>query len=394
MKNFESVAANENNPKWENMIKREKTLYNDESDLRTSFERDFTRILHSDAYKRLKHKTQVFFSPENDHICTRIEHVNYVESVSYTIANHLGLNTELTRAISIGHDIGHGPFGHKGERILSQISKQYLGDSFWHEKNGLYIADKVELLKDREGNKQNLNLCYATRDGIISHCGEIDENSLKPREEVINLEEYNYPNQYKPYTWEGCVVKISDKISYIGRDIEDAIALGIIDGDLKELKDTFGAELTNSSIMNILVEDICNNSSVEKGLAFSDKALNLMNNIKKFNYENIYNSKRMQSSNRFFELVINEIFDTLKETYDGENTINNLETLKNWYPKFIPKFERWLAQYWNLKREPEQKNIPIFDINNAKDYNKSIITFISGMTDKYAMDVYNEIIRF
>lgn len=394
MKNFESVAANENNPKWENMIKREKTLYNDESDLRTSFERDFTRILHSDAYKRLKHKTQVFFSPENDHICTRIEHVNYVESVSYTIANHLGLNTELTRAISIGHDIGHGPFGHKGERILSQISKQYLGDSFWHEKNGLYIADKVELLKDREGNKQNLNLCYATRDGIISHCGEIDENSLKPREEVINLEEYNYPNQYKPYTWEGCVVKISDKISYIGRDIEDAIALGIIDGDLKELKDTFGAELTNSSIMNILVEDICNNSSVEKGLAFSDKALNLMNNIKKFNYENIYNSKRMQSSNRFFELVINEIFDTLKETYDGENTINNLETLKNWYPKFIPKFERWLAQYWNLKREPEQKNIPIFDINNAKDYYKSIITFISGMTDKYAMDVYNEIIRF
>ncbi len=394
MKKFESVAANENNPKWENMIKREKALYNDQSDLRTSFERDFTRILHSDAYKRLKHKSQVFFSPENDHICTRIEHVNYVESVSYTIANHLGLNTELTRAISIGHDIGHSPFGHQGERILSKISQQYLNTPFWHEKNGLYIADNIELLKDREGNKQNLNLCYATRDGIISHCGEIDENSIKPREEFINLKEYNYPNQYKPYTWEGCVVKISDKISYIGRDIEDAVALGIIDSDLKELKNTFGAELTNSSIMNILVEDICNNSSIENGLLFSESALKLMNNIKRFNYENIYNSKRMKSSNRFFELVINEIFDTLKDAFDGEKTINNLQKIKKWYPKFISKYEKWLAQYWNMNREPEQKNIPVFDINNAQDYYKSIIIFISGMTDKYAMDVYNEIIRF
>ena len=144
----------------------------------------------------MKHKTQVFFSPSDDHICTRIEHVMHVESVSYTIAKYLGLNTELTKAIATGHDIGHSPFGHEGERILSQISERDIGEKFWHERNGMEFVDKVELLEDTNKNKQNLNLTYAVRDGIISHCGEIDENGLKPREECIDLNDYKYPNQY------------------------------------------------------------------------------------------------------------------------------------------------------------------------------------------------------
>lgn len=394
MKKFESVAANEKNPKWENMIKREEALYNDSNDIRTYFERDYTRILHSDAYKRLKHKTQVFFSPESDHICTRIEHVNYVESVSYTIASHLGLNTELTRAISIGHDIGHSPFGHKGESILSTISKQYIGEPFWHEKNGLYMADKIELLYDREGYKRNLNLCYATRDGIIAHCGEIDENSIKPRDEVIDLEKYNYPNEYAPYTWEGCVVKVADKISYIGRDIEDAIDIGFIDKDLKDLHEIVGIQLSNSSIMNTLILDVCENSTVEKGLSFSDKTLKLMENIKRYNYKNIYNSDRMKPANEYFNIVINQIFSILKNTYDGKNTIKELEKVKKYYPKFITGFEDWISKYWNLGQRQGLKNKILYDANNEKDYYKAIITFISGMTDNFAIDVYNEIIRF
>ena len=230
MKNeFEKYATNENNPKWQNSIKREKEIYKRKNDIRSEFERDYNRILHCNAYRRMKHKTQVFFSPENDHICTRIEHVMHVESVSYTIAKYLGLNTELTKAIATGHDIGHSPFGHEGERILSQISERDIGEKFWHERNGMEFVDKIELLEDINKNKQNLNLTYAVRDGIISHCGEIDENCLKPREENINLNNYKVPNQYSPYTWEGCVVKISDKISYLGRDIEDAISLGILD---------------------------------------------------------------------------------------------------------------------------------------------------------------------
>ena len=230
---LKEYSANGNNPKWERMIKREKEIYKREEDMRSEFERDYTRLLHCNAYRRLKHKTQVFFSPENDHICTRIEHVMHVESVSYTIAKYLGLNTELTKAIAAGHDIGHSPFGHAGEKILSEISKRDIGETFWHEKNGMEYVDKIELLEDMKKDKQNLNLTYAVRDGIISHCGEIDENGIKPREEYINLNEYIHPNQYAPYTWEGCVVKVSDKISYLGRDIEDAIILGILDEKLE-----------------------------------------------------------------------------------------------------------------------------------------------------------------
>ena len=202
MKNlFKNHSANKNNPKWENIISRKSPLYFREKDVRSPFERDYTRIIHSNAYRRLKHKTQVFFSPNNDHICTRSEHVTHVDSISYTIANYLGLNTELTKAIATAHDIGHSPFGHAGERILSDISQKELRVPFWHEKNGVTFVDKIELLEDENKFKQNLNLTYGVRDGIISHCGEIDENILKPRDEFIDLNDYSLPNQYSPYTW-------------------------------------------------------------------------------------------------------------------------------------------------------------------------------------------------
>lgn len=269
---FKEYSANKNNPKWEYMIKREKELYKRNNDIRSEFERDYTRVIHSNAYRRLKHKTQVFFSPENDHICTRIEHVVHVESISYTIAKELRLNTELTRAIATAHDVGHSPFGHQGETVLSQISRSDIGESFWHEKNGLEFVDKIELLEDNLKNKQNLNLTYAVRDGIISHCGEIDENMLKPREEYIDLKTYSKPNQYESYTWEACVVKVADKISYLGRDIEDAITLGILDEHLDELHKLLNHNsnevINNTVIINNLVYDLCKNSSPEKRIMF------------------------------------------------------------------------------------------------------------------------------
>ena len=285
-------AANENNKNWDKIIKREKELYKRNNDIRSEFERDYTRIIHSTAYRRMKHKTQVFFSPPNDHICTRIEHVTHVESISYTIAKYLGLNTELTRAIAIAHDIGHSPFGHEGEKILSKISQRDIGERFWHEKNGLERVDKVELLESPDGDVKTMNLTYAVRDGIISHCGEIDENKLKPREEYINLEEYKYPNQYAPFTWEACVVKIADKISYLGRDIADAIELGILEKDLKELYTILNYDITkklnNTTIINDLIYDLCMNSNPEDGLCFSEETFKLINKLKEFNYQKIY----------------------------------------------------------------------------------------------------------
>ena len=186
-RSFEKLSANYTNSRWNNIISRQIPLYSRNMDTRNDFERDYTRIIHSNSYRRLKHKTQVFFSPENDHICTRIEHVTHVDSISYTIANYLGLNTELTKAIAVSHDLGHSPFGHSGERILSALSKKDLGRPFWHERNGLNFVDDIELLEDNERYKQNLNLTYAVRDGIVSHCGEIDENGLRARNEFIDL---------------------------------------------------------------------------------------------------------------------------------------------------------------------------------------------------------------
>ena len=401
MKKFENCAANPNNPKWENMIKRQCELYSRKNDLRNDFQRDYTRIIHSPAYRRLKHKTQVFFSPGNDHICTRIEHVTTVDSISHTISDNLGLNTELTKAIAVAHDIGHSPFGHEGERVLSEISERDIGERFWHEKNGINIVDNIELLEDNRKYMQNLNLTYAVRDGIISHCGEIDENSIKPRDEFIDLADYTYPNQYAPYTWEGCVVKVSDKISYIGRDIEDAITLGILDKKLSKLYAILEVSdndepINNTVIINHLISDLCENSSPEKGLHFSEKYFKLMNDIKAFNYKYIYRSEKLSHSPKFFKLVINEIYDLLKSAYDGDNTLSNLEELKHFYPNLCSEFIRFINCYFDFgnRDELKLKNKVLFSMDNPTDFYKSIIYFISGMTDNYAVEVYNEIISF
>lgn len=391
MKKFEKYSANENNPNWDKIISRESPLYNRNNFMRSEFERDYTRIIHSTAYRRLKHKTQVFFSPENDHICTRIEHVTHVESISYTIAKNLGLNTELTKAIAVAHDVGHSPFGHEGEKILSEISNRDLGISFWHEKNGLELVDDIELLEDTERYKQNLDLTYAVRDGIISHCGEIDENCLKPREEFIDLNDYKFPNQYAPYTWEGCVVKISDKISYLCRDIEDAITLKIF-------KDIPGEEdiINNTNLINNLIYDLCENSSPEKGLCLSENALNLMNRIKAFNYKYIYASNRIKPSTRYFRVVINEIYNLLKSMYDGQNTLNKLNDVSDIYPNLCKGFINFINDYYDFdnRENLRLKNKVLFSIDNEKDFYKAIIYYISGMTDNFAIEIYNEIIHF
>lgn len=397
---FKQQSINKDNPKWENVISRITPLETKPTDIRTPFDRDYTRIIHSNAYRRLKHKTQVFFSPENDHICTRSEHVTHVESISYTIAKYLGLNLELTKAIAVAHDLGHSPFGHAGEKILSKISERDLGTRFWHEQNGLNFVDNIELLEDHSGYKQNLDLTYGVRDGIISHCGEINENALRPRDEFIDLNDYKKPNEYAPYTWEACVVKISDKISYIGRDIEDAITLGILDEHLQELYDLLNYEssevLNNSTIINYFVCDLCQNSSYEKGLCFSKKAYDLLNKIKDFNYKHIYFSRRTVTSIKYFDLVINEIYNILFECFDNKNTLKNLKVLEKFYPKLINGFYHYLENYCDFsnREELKLKNKIVFDISIKEDFSRAIISYISGMTDNFAIEMYNELIRF
>lgn len=400
---FKTVALTENHQTYESCILRSRNLYSRDDDIRSPFARDFNRILHCTAYRRLKHKTQVFFATTNDHICTRMEHVNHVTSVSYTIARYLGLNTELTNAIALGHDLGHAPFGHAGETFIKKIIEEETGETFWHEKNSLRFVDECETLEDPQGVHWNLNLTYAVRDGIISHCGEVDENGLSPRDNAIDLQTIQRPNEYNPYTWEGCVVKISDKIAYLGRDIEDAISLKILSrSDIQELIKTVRPytearirELNTTVIMHDFIIDLCQNSDIVKGICLSPNNLSLMKSIKDFNYDRIYNHWKIENYKKYAELVIRSIFDMLKRFYSGKSTFKEVEKYGEIYPTLANVFYEWLSKYTeHEKRDKKFNNLVLYDIESKRDYIKAIIDFISGMTDSFAIKVFNEIIMF
>ena len=428
MKNsFFNERCDENSPKWKQATNREIELYQRNNDIRSPFERDYTRLLHCQAYRRLKHKTQVFFAPHNDHICTRMEHVSHVASVASTIAKHLGLNDQLAGAIALGHDIGHAPFGHHGEDCLNKLLEQKEGfnapKKFWHERNSLFFADYIETLQDPSGVEQPLNLTYAVRDGLICHCGEIDQQGIKPRAEDIDLYSIKRPGLIQPFTWEGCVVKIADKIAYLGRDIEDARQYHILDmASYRQLREIVGSTLgfekkgaralrsgkaVNTTVLiNDLIVDLCEQSSPEKGICFSDEYFKFILELKKFNFANIYNHWRLQEFQIYAENIIKTIFRTLKKTQMYVQTGRASQVLKL-YPKLCSTFEDWLIKHSNYKHFSPEKhsfvdkkailryNTPqIFDITDEDSYTKCIIEFISGMTDQFAIQVYEEIITF
>jgi dGTPase len=387
------------------MIERTEALYKKEEDIRTDFERDYTRILHSTAYRRLKDKTQVFFASQNDHVCTRIEHVNHVVSVSYTISTFLGLNAQLTNAIAIGHDLGHPPFGHAGESIISEIARTQIGENFWHEKNSLRFIDKIETLQDPNGKERNLNLTYAVRDGIISHCGEVDEIALTPRTEAIDLEDINEPNQYAPYTWEGCIVKIADKISYLGRDIEDALTLRILTTDqIKELRNIAYSvkvrlkQINNTALMHTFIIDLCKASNPCDGIRFSNQYLEFIEKLKEFNYNYIYIHPRLEPYKDFAGLIINSICKILFDMYCGNDTFNIINRSTKVYPTLMRTFREWLDKYSNTNKRHKIgnrfENKVLYKIESEKDYKQSIVDFIAGMTDSFATAAFHELISF
>lgn len=410
---FASVRMDEHHPHWKTAISRSGDLYHRDGDFRTEFGRDYTRILHCTAYSRLKRKTQVFFTTKNDHICTRIEHVNHVDSVSCTIGRYLGLNTELISAIANGHDLGHSPFGHLGERVLRKISKAELDETFWHERQGLRAVEDIETLLDPAGKIKNLMLTYAVRDGIISHCGEVRQTVLRPREEAVDLNHIKRPNQYEPYTWEGCVVKIADKIAYLGRDIEDAVRLHILTEDgapIQNLKKELNSHLqekvqyiSNTAIMYPLITNICRESTPEKGLILSQQHLDLMNTVMQFNYKYIYSSKRLSIYHAYAELILESIYKILRECYDGPQTLKNLQELQKDYPTLGKHFLERLEKYSDIGRAGTERdkfgnifsNKIIYHIgDDEKDYRLACIDYIAGMTDTYAEKIFDELTTF
>jgi dGTPase len=402
-KKFSAVATVEGSEKWEQSLHRETPMYKKTDDIRNEFSRDFNRILHCNAYRRLKHKTQVFYGTRNDHICTRIEHVQHVSAISSTIAQELGLNVDLVSAIALGHDLGHAPFGHEGEKILSGIAMAGAKPKFWHEQNSLIVADKIETLAGLDGKRRNLNLTYAVRDGLISHCGEVDENGLKPRDEAVDLYDIERPNQYAPYTWEACVVKIADKIAYLGRDIEDALRLKILDNQqLEELRDTlklnFGPAIETVNTTNLVhgfILNLVEHSDSENGLLFSDEYFHLMNNIKKFNYKHIYKHKRLLYYNKYAKLILESLYEVL---YEAHASLPGFSGLMRFYPQLAMSFRNWLVRYSDLNEEDKAQQdyeIPVvYRVGDEMEYSTAVLMYIALMTDYYAIDQYKQLIAF
>lgn len=430
MKNsFSAVRTCETNPNWEQCIKREHALYSRDNPIRSEFDRDYTRLLHSQAYRRLKHKTQVFFAPSNDHICTRMEHVAHVASVSTTIARYLGLNAALTQAIAIGHDIGHAPFGHTGETILNSLLPQKEGKNapkrFWHERNSLFFADYIETLPDPEGVEKNLDLTYAVRDGLICHCGEIDQQGIMPRGNAIDLYGIKRPGETQPYTWEGCVVKVSDKIAFLGRDIEDAREYHILDmGSYRELRQLVaetlgfgpdgkagtettggvhrsGRAINTGVLINDMIVDLCEQSTPQNGICFSEPYFTFITKLKEFCFANIYNHWRLVEFQKYAEQVLGCVYRVLAKTQPYAQGGRMAQCLR-YYPDLCRTFEDWLVKYTNYapNGQKDRKTLlrygttGVFNVHDWESYQKCIIEYMSGMTDQFAIHVFEEIISF
>ena len=290
---------------------------------RQNFSLDTDRILHSLAYSRYIDKTQVFYLIKNDHITHRVLHVQLVSKISRTIGRLLRLNEDLIEAIALGHDIGHAPFGHDGETELSKLSKRYGLGSFLHNLQSVRFLEKIE----RKGKGWNLSL--QALDGMLCHNGEIHNQALEPFKdkifksfhEEIREREYDPSFDVFPMTLEGCVVRMADTISYVGRDIEDAIRLRLIKredipGDCRQVLGD-----TNGTIVYTLVEDLVVNSLDKPYICFSKEVSEALKKLKEFNYKSIYKNdliwKQTPKIKLMFRLLFEKYYDDLEKNVEG-----------------------------------------------------------------------------
>ncbi|MCK9217268.1 MAG: deoxyguanosinetriphosphate triphosphohydrolase [Firmicutes bacterium] len=262
--------------------------YEQKCDIRTEFQRDRDRIIHSKAFRRLKHKTQVFISPEGDHYRTRLTHTLEVSQIARTIARALRLNEDLTEAISLGHDLGHTPFGHSGELVLNNLYS--LG--FKHNEQSLRV---VEVLENRKG----LNLTQEVKDGIVNHTGNRMPNTL-----------------------EGAVVRVSDRIAYINHDIDDAIRANIV--NIEELPKEYIKVLGNShkDRINTMILDIIDKSLNRPFIKMSDEIECATNGLRDFLFKNIYTGSEAKKEEIKVQYILKALYSHLIE--EPNEIINNM----------------------------------------------------------------------
>ncbi|MCI9598044.1 MAG: deoxyguanosinetriphosphate triphosphohydrolase [Firmicutes bacterium] len=268
--------------------------------IRTDYQRDRDRIIHSKSFRRLMHKTQVFLAPEGDHFRTRLTHTIEVSQISRTIARALGLNEDLTEAIAMGHDLGHTPFGHNGEKVLDSIHK----GGFRHNIQSLRVADVLESGSARRG----MNLTMEVRDGILNHTG-----------------------LGTPLTLEGQIVKISDRVAYINHDIDDALRSGVITADdlPKQCLSVLGE--THRARIDTLVTDLINSSWQTERISMSSVCMEHMDLLRDFMFQNVYHNNRVKKDEDLQK--VKNIIESLYR-YFQENPTMLPEELQRMIPEF------------------------------------------------------------
>lgn len=339
--------------------------------VRSDFERDMGRIIYTQAFRRLRHKTQVFFNPQNDHICSRIEHVIYVNYIATTIARALNLNIDLVQAIALGHDIGHSPFGHSGERTLDKCVKKYDGNLYFqHEMQSLRVVDLLAMHGDRKG--EGLNLSFEVRDGIVSHCGETySEYRLFPdrKKPAESLTDARGGHHRMPATLEGCVVRIADKIAYVGRDIEDAARAGIM--EFEDLPPAISSALgtTNSQIIHRLVTDIIHHSLDKDAIILSDESGQAMEALLKENVRRIYQSDKIKRYELRVQTTVEGLFDALMAAVtDLPKAVASGNAVYSGFSAYVTSY-------------PDPNASPL----------QMVTDYIAGMTDSFANKCYEAI---
>lgn len=329
---------------------------------RQEFSVDADRILHSQAYTRYIDKTQVFSLIKNDHITHRVLHVQLVSKVGRTIGRYLGLNEDLIEAIALGHDIGHPPFGHDGEGYLSEICVRHGIGAFQHNIQSVRFLEKIE----HKGRGWNLSL--QVLDGILCHDGEVHSARLAPQkektfsalEQEMESKRKNPMTELIPMTMEGCVVRMADTISYIGRDVEDAIRLNLIRReDIPErCKKRLGD--TNGSIVYNLVEDILLSSMGKNFVVFSPEVANTLKELKDFNIERIYRNPAIKTQ----AAKIKRLYADLFVKYLNDILDNNQES------GIFKDFLDGMSPSYLEETEPAEV----------------VRDFIAGMTDEYFLE--------
>lgn len=338
-------------------------------DVRPNFFHDSDKIIHSYCYSRYIDKTQVFYLVENDHITHRVLHVQLVSKIARTIGRFLNLNEDLIEAISLGHDVGHTPFGHDGERILSAFLEGQGAGIFEHN------VQSFRLFHDLEAYGKGLNLTAQVLDGIICHNGEILKNEYgcdKSKTPEKLLEEYRNSltgalksKNMVPMTLEGCVMRISDVIAYIGRDIEDAIILKLVKRDdlPREVTEILGNN--NKEIVNTLITDLVNNSIDKETLTFSADVFDALNRLKDWNYKNIYLNPKKSSQDGKIKAMFETVLEKCLEELESGKKVTGI---KHW-------FETMSDEYKAATSKP-----------------RIVADYVSGMTDDYLMNAYKEIV--